>query len=239
MGDHRTGTRAEWLVARRELLEAEKQLTRLSDELARRRQQLPWVPLEKGYAFQTEDGPRTLPELFDGRSQLMVYHFMFNPAIPGEACPSCSAVADHLDGPMVHLNHHDVTLMCVSRAPLAKLAAYRRRMGWKFPWASSLGSDFNYDFGVSFTEGQQAGGAEYNFRWLEQPFVELPGLSVFALEAGVVYHTYSAYARGLDVLWGMYQLLDRAPRGRNEGEVPADWIRRHDQYDDVTVEARL
>jgi predicted dithiol-disulfide oxidoreductase (DUF899 family) len=251
MTKHRTGTRKEWLAERLELLEAEKELTRRSDELARRRQELPWVRIDKEYRFETDEGSASLPDLFRGRSQLLVYHFMFGPDYTA-GCPACSAIADGFDGFVVHLANHDVTLSAVSRAPLAKLQTYRRRMGWTFPWASSLGGDFHFDFNVSITEEQQReGGVEYNYR-REAPLVgeaggegavlfaamsgtdvatytrERPGMSAFALEDGVVYHTYSAYARGLDGLWGMYQWLDRAPKGRNETGV---WWRRHDEYD--------
>jgi predicted dithiol-disulfide oxidoreductase (DUF899 family) len=256
MPKHMTGTRKEWLAARVELLEAEKELTRRSDELARRRQELPWVRVDKEYRFDTDEGSALLADLFRGRSQLLVYHFMFGPDYTA-GCPSCSAIADGFNGFVVHLANHDVTLAAVSRAPLAKLQAYKRRMGWTFPWASSLKSDFNLDFNVQFTEQQQReGDIEYNYRreagaplagrttesWQEGPVAEIaattgtdvatytrerPGMSAFALEDGIVYHTYSAYARGLDSLWGMYQWLDRAPRGRNETGV---WWRRHDEY---------
>ena len=236
---HRTGTRAEWLAARRELLEKEKELTHRGDELARERQELPWVRVDKEYVFGTDDGPRTLAELFDGRTQLLVYHFMLGPDWDA-GCPGCSFVGDHLDGPGLHLGHHDVTLLCVSRAPLEKLQAYKRRMGWEFPWASSLGSEFNFDLGVSFTEEQRERGDEYNFGTVagdeRYRAEELPGLSAFALEGGVVYHTYSTYARGLDALLGTNHLLDRAPLGRNEGD-DADWVRRHDEYEDAPVGA--
>ena len=235
----RIGTRAEWLAARRALLAREKELTRLSDELARERQELPWVPVEKEYTLATAAGTRTLAQLFDGRSQLLVYHFMFSPEIPGEFCPSCSSFADQLDGAIPHLNARDVTMICIARAPVDKIEAYKRRMGWRFPWASSLDSEFNFDYGVSFTEQQRAAGAEYNFRWIDEPFVELPGLSAFALADGAVHHTYSAYARGTDVLWGVYQLLDRTPLGRNEGSPPEDWIRRHDEYEESHINASL
>ncbi len=251
MTKHRTGTHKEWLAARLELLQAEKELTRRSDELARRRQELPWVRIDKEYRFETDEGGASLADLFRGRSQLLVYHFMFGPDYTA-GCPSCSAIADGFNGSAVHLANHDVTLSAVSRAPLAKLQAYKRRMGWTFPWASSFGSDFNVDFSVRFTEEQQReGGVEYNFRreaaWdprgAEGSLAEIaamtgtdvatytaerPGMSAFALEDGTVYHTYSAYARGLDGLWGMYQWLDRAPKGRNETDV---WWRRHDEYD--------
>ncbi len=266
MPKHRTGTREEWLAERRELLAAEKEQTRRGDELARRRQELPWVRIDKAYRFDTDDGAASLAELFRGRSQLLVYHFMFGPDYTA-GCPSCSAIADGFDGSVVHLANHDVTLCAVSRAPLAKLQAYKRRMGWTFPWASSFGGDFNADFHVTFTEAQQReGGIEYNFRreagaplvghdtktWKasepareaggEGPVAQMaaatgtdvptytrerPGMSAFVREDGVVYHTYSAYARGVDGLWGMYQWLDRASRGRNETGI---WWRRHDEY---------
>jgi predicted dithiol-disulfide oxidoreductase (DUF899 family) len=252
MTDHRIGTRKEWLTARLELLETEKELTRRSDELARRRQELPWVRIDKEYQFETDEGPATLTDLFRGRSQLLIYHFMFGPEY-ATGCPSCSAIADGFDGSVVHLENHDVAFSAVSRAPLEKLQAFRRRMGWSFRWVSSFGSDFNYDLQVSHTaEEWRSGAVEYNFRerdfrppvdeeapWLdgfgatvgtdwETYRREGPGMSAFALEDGVVYHTYSAYERGIDVLWGMYQWLDRAPRGRNETGL---WYRRHDEYD--------
>src|SRR5262245_53024519 len=257
---HKTGTREEWLAARLALLEAEKELTRRSDELARRRQELPWVRIDKAYQFETDEGSASLADLFKGRSQLLVYHFMFGPDYM-TGCPSCSSIADGFNGFVVHLANHDVTLCAVSRAPLATLSAYKRRMRWTFPWASSYGGDFNYDFAVSFTEQQQeSGGGEYNFATIDvRPSLaagqrgpldafasragtdwptyirEFWGMSAFALEDGVVYHTYSAYSRGVDGLWGLYQWLDRAPRGRNEPETHAPfaqgWIRRHDEYD--------
>jgi predicted dithiol-disulfide oxidoreductase (DUF899 family) len=256
MTKHKTGTRKEWLAERLELLEAEKEHTRKSDELARRRQELPWVRIDKEYRFDTDEGSASLGDLFRGRSQLLVYHFMFGPDY-GAGCPTCSTIADGFNGFVVHLANHDVMFWAVSRAPLAKLQAYERRMGWSFPWASSFGSDFNYDFGVAFTEEQQKSGVvQYNFRAMdtrseltdEQTLAvfgtdaatvtrEAPGMSAFALEDGVVYHTYSAYIRGLDALWGMYQWLDRAPRGRNEtmvrglGDLRGGfWYRRHDEY---------
>jgi predicted dithiol-disulfide oxidoreductase (DUF899 family) len=257
MTTHKTGTREEWLAARLDLLGAEKELTRRSDEVARRRQELPWVRIDKEYRFETDDGTASLADLFRGRSQLLIYHFMFGPDYTG-GCPACSSIADGFGGFVIHLANHDVTLAAVSRAPLAKLQAYKRRMGWAFPWASALGSDFNFDFKVEVTEEQQREGSiEYNYRreapareplagktvreW-ESPVAkvaamtgtdvatytrERPGMSAFALEDGVVYHTYSAYARGLDGLWGMYQWLDRAPKGRNESGI---WFRRHDEY---------
>ncbi|MDQ4025459.1 MAG: DUF899 domain-containing protein [Actinomycetota bacterium] len=259
MTGHKIGTREEWLAARLELLEAEKELTRRSDELALRRQELPWVRIDKEYRFETDEGTASLADLFRGRSQLIVYHFMFGPDYTA-GCPACSAIADGFDGFVVHLANHDVTLCAVSRAPLGKLQAYKRRMGWGFPWASSFDSDFNYDFQAAHTEEQQQSGeVEYNFRTMdvrpsleagkERPLAEwaattgtdwatyareAPGMSVFALDDGVVYHTYSAYARGVDSLWGMYQWLDRAPRGRNEtssNDAPLTWFRRHDEYE--------
>jgi len=239
MTAHKLANREEWLAARQELLDEEKELTRQSDELARRRRELPWVRLEQDYSFETEQGTKTLAELFDGRSQLIVYHFMFGPDWD-EGCPSCSSIADSFDGSIVHLQNHDVAFVAVSRAPLDKLLAYRERMGWSFPWASSHGSEFNFDFGVSFTPEQQASGADYNFRRVGpdggMPVEEMPGMSAFALTDGAVHHTYSAYARGLDGLWGAYQWLDRAPLGRNEADGP-NWMRRHDQYEAVTAPA--
>jgi predicted dithiol-disulfide oxidoreductase (DUF899 family) len=255
---NRVGTRDEWRAARIKLLEREKELTRRSDELARERQELSWVPVEKEYSFETDEGRRTLAELFNGRSQVLVYHFMFGPAYTA-GCPTCSAAADTFDGGVIHLNERDVTFLCTSRAPLEKLQAYKRRMGWSFPWVSTAGSDFNFDFGVSFTEEQQREGAEYNYRSLELKSVleqgvandqiaelaaavgtdlagyltELPGLSAFALEDGVVYHTYSCYARGSEFVAGFYPFLDRAPKGRDEGSPPENWIRRHDEYGDA------
>jgi predicted dithiol-disulfide oxidoreductase (DUF899 family) len=252
MTTHPTGTREAWLAARLELLEAEKELTRRSDELARRRQELPWIRLDKEYRFETDDGSAALADLFRGRSQLLVYHFMFGPDYAA-GCPSCSAIADGFNGFAVHLANHDVMLWAVSRAPLAQLQAYKRRMGWTFPWASSH-SDFNRDFNVWFTDEQRRKGqVEYNYtrgrgqavdpKSPPEPVArsaamcgtdvptymqDLPGMSAFALQGGAVYHTYSTYARGLDGLWGMYQWLDRAPLGRNE---PRPWKRRHDEYD--------
>jgi predicted dithiol-disulfide oxidoreductase (DUF899 family) len=252
MSEHTTGTAGEHLAARLELLEAEKELTRRSDELARQRRSLPWVPIEKEYVFDTEDGEQTLSELFAGRSQLLVYHFMFGPGW-AEGCPLCSFSADNFNGAVVHLAHRDVTMLCASRGPLERLQTYRRRMGWTFPWVSSGRSDFNYDFGVS-VPGVDAGpsqpemgrptpeqtkGLTYNFTG--PPFAaEMPGLSAFALDEGVVYHTYSCYARGLDAFNGAYQLLDRAPLGRHEDALPRPfvWIRRHDQYDDIAAVTR-
>src|SRR3954471_3432426 len=250
MTSHKVVSRNEWTDARKKLLVEEKQLTRRSDELARQRQEMPWVRIGKEYRFETNEGSASLADLFQGRSQLLVYHFMFGPDYSA-GCPSCSAIADGFDGFVVHLANHDVTLSAVSRAPLAKLQAYKRRMGWRFPWASSHGSDFNVDFNVRFTEEQQREGSiEYNYRreaaWQlggdDGPVAEIaamtgtdvatytrerPGMSAFVLEDGVVYHAYSTYARGVDGLWGMYQWLDRAPKGRSETGI---WWRRHDEY---------
>lgn len=252
------GTRNEWLAARLELLKAEKDLTRRNDEVARQRHALPWVRIDKQYRFDTDTGRVSFADLFQGRSQLLVYHFMFGPDYKA-GCPSCSAVADGFNGIYVHLQNHDVAFTAVSRAPLAKLQAYKRRMGWTFPWASSFDSDFNFDFNVGFTtEQQREGGIDYNYRREEAreargneailshmegtPVADIaastgtdvatftrerPGMSAFVREDGVIYHTYSTYARGLDGLWGMYPWLDRAPRGRNETGI---WWRRHDEY---------
>jgi predicted dithiol-disulfide oxidoreductase (DUF899 family) len=253
MTQHTTGTREQWLAARLELLESEKELTRRSDELARQRQQLPWVRVEKDYRFETDGGSASLADLFRGRSQLLVYHFMFGPEYTA-GCPACSAIADGFNGFVVHLENHDVQMMAVSQAPIDKIQAYKRRMGWTFPWASSLGEDFNFDFNASYTDEQlRSGVAEYNYRRRDlrpvldaggdSPVAQVaamtgtdpatymrqaPGISAFALEGGVVYHTYSAYSRGVDGLWGMYQWLDRAPKGRNETGI---WFRRRDEYD--------
>jgi predicted dithiol-disulfide oxidoreductase (DUF899 family) len=226
---HTIGTHEEWLAARKALLVREKELTKLSDELARQRRALPWVPVEKAYVFDTVDGPRALGELFDGRSQLLVYHFMFGPDWDA-GCPGCSMLADEVDGGAIHLAHNDATLVFASRAPLEKIQAYKARMGWNIRWVSSFGSDFNFDYGVSFTDEQRASGAEYNFRFEESLNDELPGLSVFALADGVVHHTYSMYARGMEVVDNIYALLDRTPAGRNEQGGQREWMRRHDEY---------
>jgi deazaflavin-dependent oxidoreductase (nitroreductase family) len=234
MTNYTIGTRDEWLAARRELLDAEKEHMRQSDELARRRRNLPWVPVENEYVFDTDDGAKTLVALFDGRSQLLVYHFMFgygddvDERSPG--CTGCSFVADHFDGAVPHLNGHDVTLVAESIAPLEELRRYKQRMRWRFPWVSSLGSDFKYDFGAAFTHDQQRAGAEYNYRHIDDPGQQAPGMSAFALADGVVYHTYSTYARGVEQLMGTYRYLDLAPLGRNE-ETAVGWWRRHDEYD--------
>jgi predicted dithiol-disulfide oxidoreductase (DUF899 family) len=249
---HKVGAREEWLAERLKLLKAEKEHTRRGDELALKRQELPWVRVDKGYRFETDEGSASLKDLFRGCSQLLVYHFMFGPDYAA-GCPSCSAIADGFNGFQVHLANHDVMLWAVSRASLAKLQAYKRRLGWTFPWASSFGGDFNFDYSVGFSreEQQHDGGIQYNYRredaWkpssaggrssqnvhgtgVDWPtyLLERPGVSAFALEDGIVYHTYSTYARGLDALWGMWQWLDRAPKGRNE---TGHWWRRHDEYD--------
>ncbi len=248
---HPTGTREEWLAKRLELLALEKEHTRRGDELAQQRQTLPWVRVDKSYAFETEAGKAALKDLFRGRSQLMVYHFMFGPDYKA-GCPSCSMIMDGFEGLQIHLANHDVAFSAVSRAPLARLQAYKQRMGWTFPWASSAAGDFNFDFNVSLTEEQQETGKfDYNFRPGSpamkstsfpvpvQQFAtavgtdaatytrDRPGMSAFAIQDGAIYHTYSAYARGLDALWGSYQWLDRAPFGRNENGV---WWKRHDEY---------
>ena len=236
MTDHAVGTREQWLAARIELLEQEKELTRRSDELARRRRALPWVRVEKEYEFDTNDGARTLSELFAGRSQLLVYHFMHGPNTP-QGCEGCTFAADHFDGAVTHLANHDVTFLCASRSPLETLNAYKRRMGWSFPWVSSAGSDFNRDFGA-FTEEGRRSGTGFNFGSPGGAAVdvvhdeELMALSAFALDEGVVYHTYAAYDRGTDVLNPTWQLLDRSPKGRDDS-AHADWPRRHDEYEEA------
>jgi len=263
MTSHRIGTREEWLAASAALLEREKELTRMGDELARQRRELPWLPVEKQYTLQTEDGARTLAELFDGRSQLVVYHFMFGPDYEG-GCPSCSSTADSFNGVLAHLKARDVAMICVSHAPLEKLLAYRERMGWSFNWASSHGSDFNFDYGVSAREGMThdpaaprleanelallkllkdqpavrenlplvtAQNASATGTSLDGYFSEGHGVSTFARESGTVYHCYSSYARGTEFLMGYYAILDRTPKGRDEGDQPMGWLRRHNEYD--------
>jgi predicted dithiol-disulfide oxidoreductase (DUF899 family) len=260
MTSHRIGTREEWLAASAELLEREKELTRMGDELARQRRELPWVPVEKDYMLQTADGTKTLAELFDGRSQLVIYHFMFGPDYEA-GCPACSSTADSFNGVLAHLKACDVTMMCVSRAPIEKLLAYRERMGWSFNWASSYESDFNFDFGVSAAEPphEAASLLESNevaaFRLLGDQrfrdnlppiaaqnaratgtdlvgyFSEGHGVSVFAREGDNVYYCYSSYTRGTEFLMGYYAILDRTPKGRDEGGPMGTWLRRHDEYD--------
>lgn len=260
MNNHKTGTREEWLAARLKLLEAEKELTRRSDELAKQRQELPWVPVEKQYTFQTEHGPKTLRELFDNRSQLMVYHFMFGPDYEA-GCPTCSSTADSFNGVLPHLEARDVTMICISRAPIEKLIAYRRRMGWSFNWASNYGSNFNFDYGVSpsnpphdvpalleanelallkllneqpaFREnlpGIAIQNAKSSGTNIETYFSEGHGISTFACEGDTVYHCYSSYTRGTEFLMSYYAILDRVPKGRDEGNQSMGWLRRHDEY---------
>jgi len=257
MEDHKVASQEQWLAARLELLKAEKELTRLSDDVARKRQQLPWVKIDKEYKFDTDEGDASLADLFRGRSQLLIYHFMFGPDYTA-GCPNCSSIADGFNAFWIHLANHDVMLWAVSRAPLQKLQAYKQRMGWTFPWASSHDTDFNYDFNVSYTrEQQRSGNTVYNYRKgnvsSQQSEIdpadtaseegkkiaattgtdwatftrEGPGMSAFVKDDGILYHTYSTYARGLDGLWGIYQWLDRAPLGRNES---GQWMRRHDEY---------
>jgi predicted dithiol-disulfide oxidoreductase (DUF899 family) len=252
MTSHVVGTPEEHLQARLALLAAEKEHTRRGDELARQRRQLPWVRVEKDYVFDTVDGEKTLADLFDGRSQLLVYHFMFGPEW-SEGCPVCSYWADNFGNVIVHLNHRDVTMVCASRAPIERLEAYRQRMGWSFRWVSTGRSDFNYDFGVSVRGiaagasqremprgiADRAGEARYNFTY--GAFApEMPGLSAFSLDGGAVYHTYSCYARGLDGFNGANQLLDRAPKGRDEDDLPVPfaWLRRHDEYQAASTATR-
>ena len=246
MTEHKIGSREEWQAAREELLQREKQHTRMGDELARQRRELPWVPLEKEYSFETEEGTRTLPELFEGRSQLLIYHFMFGPSYEA-GCPTCSSIADAVNGVLPHLHARDVTMLFVSRAPLETLQAYKRRMGWSFPWVSSAESDFNFDFGVSYTDAQVLPTLESVREGEAPPIIrhnatatgtdvadyvsEGFGLSAFALAEGVVYHTYSTYGRGIEFLMGYYLILDRAPKGRDEDGAWQVWIRRHDEYD--------
>jgi predicted dithiol-disulfide oxidoreductase (DUF899 family) len=235
MASHALGSREEWLNARRELLKEEKELTRRQDELAQRRRDLPWVKVEKDYRFATEEGESTLHDLFGGRSQMLVYHFMLGPDW-GEGCPSCSGIVDGIGGSIPHLENHDVAFVVVSRAPLDEILAYKRRMGWDFRWVSSFGSDFNYDFHVTidptvtpvaYNYKDQKQLEEENVAWRDWSG-EQPGMSAFAREGDDVFHTYSAYSRGLDGLWNMWQWLDRAPMGRNEGDL--SWFHRHDEY---------
>jgi predicted dithiol-disulfide oxidoreductase (DUF899 family) len=244
MPEHGIGTREQHQAAREELLEREKELTRRTDELAREPRELPWVRVEKEYEFDTDDGKKTLAELFDGRSQLLVYHFMFGPRYEA-GCPVCSSGADTYDGAVPHLNARDVTFLCDSRAPLERLQDYKKRMGWSFPWVSSLDSDFRFDFGVSQTDEQAAQLVEGDLPAAVAQIAaacgtdsagyltEAPGLSAFALEDGAVYHTYSTYARGLEILMGFYPMLDRVSKGRDEEGETEFWIRRHDEYENT------
>ncbi|MGC2504981.1 MAG: thioredoxin family protein [Silvibacterium sp.] len=233
VGHTKVASHAEWLAARSEFLKKEKEFTRLRDELSSQRRTLPWEKVEKRYEFDSTTGKVTLADLFDGRSQLIVYHFMFGPGWQ-EGCPSCSYLADHFDGPAIHLANRDTTLAVVSRAPLAEIEAFRQRMGWKFPWVSSFGSDFNFDYHVSFTPEEKASGkVYYNYVKDEFPPDEGPGVSVFARDVtGEVFHTYSSYARGLDILVGAYNFLDLVPKGRDEDGLAfsMSWVRHHDRY---------
>jgi predicted dithiol-disulfide oxidoreductase (DUF899 family) len=245
MTDHEVVSRKEWAAAREQLLAREKEHTRLGDEFARRRRELPWVRVEKEYLFDSDDGTRTLAELFDGRSQLLVYHFMFGPSYQA-GCPTCSSMADTVDGAIPHLHARDVTMMHVSQAPLEKLQVYKRRMGWNMPWVSSAGSDFNFDLGYSRTEEQTREAIAPMLEAGPPPIVdhnanstgtdvtgyltEGPGFSAFVLDDGTVYQTYATTARGLEFLMGYYGILDRAPKGRDEGDAFQVWIRRHDEY---------
>jgi predicted dithiol-disulfide oxidoreductase (DUF899 family) len=235
MQPHKLVSREEWLAARKAHLAKEKEFTRARDELSRQRRELPWVKVDKAYAFDGPDGKQTLGDLFDGRSQLIVYHFMFGPGWE-QGCPSCSFLADHFDGALVHLAHRDVTLLAVSRAPLPEIEAFKQRMGWRFKWVSSHGNDFNRDYHVSFSKDELADGKVfYNYRMDKFPSEEAPGASVFYKDAnGDIFHTYSAYARGLDILAGTYNYLDLVPKGRDEAELPwtMAWIRHHDRYAD-------
>ena len=246
MTDHKVVSREEWAAAREELLAREKDHTRMGDELARQRRELPWVPVEKEYLFETDDGPRTLAELFDGRSQLLVYHFMFGPSYEA-GCPTCSSMADVVDGALPHLHARDVTMMYVSQAPLEKLQAYKRRMGWNMPWVSSAGSDFNFDLGYSSSEEQTREAiapllevglpqiVEHNANStgteVTAYLTQLFGFSAYVLDEGTVYQTYATTGRGIEFLMGYYGILDRAPKGRDEGEAWQVWIRRHDEYE--------
>jgi len=231
---HKVVSSEEWLDARKELLKKEKESIRLRDQLSAERRKLPWVKIEKQYVFDGPDGKETLADLFDGRSQLIVYHFMFGPEWK-EGCPSCSFVSDHIDGANLHLPHHDVMLLAISRAPLAKIEAFKKRMGWRFKWVSSYGSDFNHDYHVSFTKDELAKGKVYYNYGMVEGYDELPGTSVFYKDStGDIFHTYSSYARGLDMLVGTYNYLDLTPKGRNEtgpNHNMTDWIRHHDKYD--------
>jgi predicted dithiol-disulfide oxidoreductase (DUF899 family) len=235
---HKVVSREDWIAARKAHLANEKALTKARDRLSAERRTLPWVRVEKTYVFDTPEGKKTLADLFDGRSQLIVYHFMLGPGWE-EGCPSCSYLADHFDGAAWHLPHRDVTLLAVSRAPLAEVEAYKKRMGWRFPWVSSYGDDFNYDYHVSFTpEEVGKGEVYYNYEMGEFESDEMPGVSVFFKDpSGDIFHTYSAYARGVEVLAGAYNLLDLVPKGRDEEKLPwpMAWVRRHDEYDDVAA----
>jgi len=233
MEPHNIVSRQQWTEARKAFLAEEKEFTRARDRLSAERRALPWVKVDKAYVFDTPGGKKTLAELFDGRSQLIVYHFMLGPGWE-EGCPSCSYLADHFDGANIHLAQRDVTFVAISRAPLAEIEAFKRRMGWHFPWASSFANDFNFDFHVSFAEDAVGKDGDYNYERQEIVSDEMPGASVFYKdETGTVFHTYSAYARGLDILLGAYNFLDLTPKGRDEAELPwtMAWVRHHDRYE--------
>jgi predicted dithiol-disulfide oxidoreductase (DUF899 family) len=234
MEPHNIVSETEWLKAREALLAEERAFTHARDALVAKRMALPWVKVEKHYTFETPQGERTLAELFGPRSQLLTYHFMLGPDWE-EGCPGCSFISDHIDGMLVHLEHHDVTYVAVSRAPLAKIEAFKQRMGWHFPWVSSFGSDFNFDYRVSFTEADKARGkAIYNYAEQDYMSDELPGISAFYRdENGNVYHTYSAYARGVEMALGTYAMLEFTPKGRNEKQNMGEWMRHHDRYEDA------
>lgn len=227
---HKIVTQEEWIGARKQLLIKEKELTRLNDDLARKRRELPWVKVEKSYIFESPEGKETLADLFSGRSQLIIYHFMFAPGW-AEGCPGCSFMADHIDGANLHLAHHDVSVVVVSRAPLAEILPFKKRMEWNFKWVSSFGSDFNYDYNVSFTDDQIAKGEVYYNYAKQKTGSESPGTSVFFKDSeGQIFHTYSSYSRGGDILLGAHNFFDLTPKGRNESET-MDWLRHHDKYD--------
>jgi predicted dithiol-disulfide oxidoreductase (DUF899 family) len=231
METHKVVSRGEWLAARKALLADEKALSKARDRVAEQRRELPWVKVDKEYVFDTPDGRQTLAQLFDGRSQLIVYHFMFGPGWE-EGCPGCSFLADHIDGANLHLAHHDVTLLAVSRAPRSEFEPFKKRMGWHFKWLSSADSDFNFDYHVSAGEAEKAvGKMNYNYETIEHAVDELPGISVFTKDdAGNVFHTYSSYARGGDILIGAHNYLDMTPKGRNENTI-MDWMKHHDRYE--------
>jgi predicted dithiol-disulfide oxidoreductase (DUF899 family) len=236
--NHPVVSKEQWIAERKTLLAHEKELTQLRDQIARERRALPWKRLDKDYVFDTAEGPRRLAHLFEGRRQLLVQHFMFGPDWE-QGCPSCSYMADHIGGMKVHLEHRDVTMLVVSRAPLAKIEQFRQRMGWQFKWVSSFGTDFNYDFGVSFKPADHAKGqVDYNFRIGPFPSEEAPGVSVFFKnDAGEVFHAYSTYGRGVEVMMGTYNMLDLTPEGRDEHNParPMDWVRHHDRYEPAPV----
>ena len=240
--NHRIVSRKDWLAERKALLAHEKELTHLRDKIAAERRALPWVRIDKRYVFETPEGPRTLADLFEGRSQILVQHFMFGPGWE-QGCPSCSFMADHSDGMAVHLAHRDVTFIAISRAPLAEIERFRQRMGWRFKWVSSYGSDFNYDFGVSFTPEEVAKGElNYNYGRWPHAYEEWPGVSAFFKnDADEVFHTYSTYGRGVEVMMGTYAMLDLMPKGRDEREVEykMEWIRHHDRYESAPVTAEV